>query len=381
MDQEIKFSSIVSVLKKNTKYLIAFNLLFVSLVMAYSFIMPQSFSASTSIMPPAKNSGGGGLSSLLNNFAGGSLMLGASGSSDESMLYEEILQSRSLLNGVIDSLKLDTLSQYKELDRIELIEEVAGLFEVESETNGFMVINTNFNTPYSPNENQKKFAAELSARIGNISIDILDNILIEKTNSTAKLSVAYISSQIDRYKVQLDSVANELEQFQSENKVLVIEDQVQAIVTQAIEISTEIAKFETELNLAKIEFSPSSKRVKILEQQVNALKEQAKKIEEGGITDNNFSIPLKDVPRLIRVYAELFRDRKVLEQVILYLETQRHEESIQQNKDTPILQVLDEAVTPQKKSYPKRSRMLIAGLSLSIVFSILFLFIYVYIKK
>lgn len=340
--------------------------------------MPQTFSASSVIMPPSDKSSGGGLSSLLNSVSGGNIILGGSGKSSQTAIFEEIINSRTLNEKVVSKLRLDTLSLFKDFPKRDLVSTINKSTETDTDLKGFLSVETSINTEYLPDSLEKKKAAELSALIANTSVDVLDEMLISKNNSSAKKSREYIDTQIARYEKQLDSVAYAMQKFQTENKVLALDKQTEAIVAQAIELSTEIVKMETELALTKIEYSENSKKVKVLKEQLKELKKQSKKIQEGGITENSFSVPLNQVPRLGRIFAELYRDREVLEQILLFLETQRHEEAIQENKDTPIVEVLDNAIVPEKKSYPSRFKMAVAGGTLSLILSFIVLFVRIY---
>jgi uncharacterized protein involved in exopolysaccharide biosynthesis len=382
MEKEIELKTLINAIKSNRLFLFLFNFIFISIILVYSLIMPHNYSSSSSILPPSDASSKGGLSSLLSNFSGGaSMILGGAGKSAETDLYEEVLSSRTIIKKVIDKLKLDTISQYQDLLNTELIETVSEMYDIELQETKFIYLNATYKTSFLPSDEEKEFAAKTSKALNSALLESMDEILIKNNNSSARLSFNYVSQQIDNYKIELDSIAYAMEKFQSENNVLDIENQVKAIVTQAIEISTEIAKTETELSLAKIDFSSESKQVEILNKQLEVLKDQARKIEQGGNTENNFSIPLQQVPELFRIYAGLYRDREVLEQVIIFLETQRHEEAIQVNKDTPIIQVLDAAEIPEKRSAPSRGAMMIVGGTISIILSFVALLLSFYFKK
>ena len=189
----------------------------------------------------------------------------------------------------------------------------------------------------------------------------------ENSNSSAKSSRIYIEGEIAKYSKQLDSVALLLQNFQETNNVLEIEEQTKAIVQSAIDIGSQIIKAEYELNLAKLQMTPNSEKVNILKEQVELLKSQYTQVQSGGLGSDKFSIPLSKVPDLARQFATLYRDRTILEKVILYLETQKHQEYIQEEKDTPVIEVLDEAYLPFKKSAPQRGLILILGTILFLV--------------
>jgi capsule polysaccharide export protein KpsE/RkpR len=103
--------------------------------------------------------------------------------------------------------------------------------------------------------------------------------------------------------LELDSIDRELEKYQKENKVLAIDKQTQAIVTNAITIGSELAKAEIELNIMLQEYEQSSPTVRIQKEKVANLKNQYNRIQSGGLTSTDeFSIPLQNIPNIIREY-------------------------------------------------------------------------------
>jgi len=370
---ELNLTKIFKVLKLQLKTFIIIVIIFDVCLLAYSYIMPQMFTSELSIMPPKSSSSGGGLSSFLQNLGGGALSIGGIGEDDQSKLFADILKSRTVTNEIVEKLRLDTLSYFSELSELALTKTVSNLIEVDIEKSGLIKLKCSLQTSYLADKDEIKFIKTLVKDMTNLFAQSLDNTLKEKNNSAARQSRMYVENEINKYRQKLDSVALKLQRFQEENNVFEIEEQTKAVVLQAIEIGAQLIEYENELNLAKIQMNPNSNQVNILQQQIIKIKEQANRIQNGGINDDKFSIPLSKVPELTREYVEIYRDRAILEKVLMYLETQRHQEEIQEEKDVPIIEILDYAYEPDIKSAPQRSLMLIVG---TIIISI-FAFIYI----
>jgi uncharacterized protein involved in exopolysaccharide biosynthesis len=77
----------------------------------------------------------------------------------------------------------------------------------------------------------------------------------------------------------------------------------------------------------------------------------------------------------MKEYANLIRDQKILEQVKLFLETQKYQESIQEESDVPTVEVLDSAQIPKIRISPNRKIMLVLAFFLSLTGASLFLII------
>ena len=364
--RELNLYKFLQVFKLNIKKIILIVFILDILLLGYTFIMPQMFKTEIAIMPPSKNSSGGALSSFISNLAGSSLNLGSMGES-KSALYADILKSKSVLNKVIDKLKLKKIKKYSKLNSLELQEVLGSSVEIDVEKSGIIRLVCEIKTDYLASNEDIEFTKNLVENIANTFAISLDEVLKENSNSSAKSSRIYIEGEIAKYSKQLDSVALLLQNFQETNNVLEIEEQTKAIVQSAIDIGSQIIKAEYELNLAKLQMTPNSEKVNILKEQVELLKSQYTQVQSGGLGSDKFSIPLSKVPDLARQFATLYRDRTILEKVILYLETQKHQEYIQEEKDTPVIEVLDEAYLPFKKSAPQRGLILILGTILFLV--------------
>lgn len=371
MQDQITFEDLLKRIKdKKTKIsLIIISVLV--LIAGYTLIMPQTFLSSTTLMPP-ENSSSGGLSSFIKN-VGSMIDLGGGKTDDKSKLMKSILKSRSVSENLIEELELKQHKFFKDIDSNELVKLIPTFIDAEIEKSGVIVVTGQISTGYLSSEEEQKEAAKLSAQLASTAVKSLDDILISKSVSAARKSRIYIEEEILKYEEKLDSVSKELEKFQLENKVLAIEEQTQAIVNQAIELNSELTKMRTDLNLAEIQYSQSSPTVKSLKKQVEFLELQSKKLQTGNSGDE-FSIPLNEVPTLTRKYLDLYRDKKILVSVITYLETQRHQEAIQEAKEVPLVEVLDPAVIPHKRFSPKRGTIMIVSFFVtSIIVLILFL--------
>ena len=71
-----------------------------------------------------------------------------------------------------------------------------------------------------------------------------------------------------------------------------------------------------------------------------------------------------DSPRLVLEQARLAREMRVREEVVIALSRQYEIARVDENRDVPVLNVMDPAVVPAFRSSPKRAPMALAGLLL-----------------
>ena len=366
--KEANFKNILKLIGDNKKFAAVFVLIACALVMIYSFIMPVSYLTEASLLPPESKSGLS-LPGFLSDMSSSMPMLSGIGGGSKSDIYAEILKSRSVAEFVVENAELKKYGMFEQETNASdelLYDQVRDLIQVYVDKSGLILLNCNLATSYFPSSSEKDTVKIIAADILNSAITGLDRVLIDKSISSAKASGDYIQHEITNYRMELDSIENELVAFQKEHNILEIEEQVQAIVQQAIEVGSSMAEAEIQMNLASIEYETSSPTYNMYKSKYQLLKEQYTKIQEGGLmSEDAFSIPLNQVPQLVKEYTALYRNKKILEQVILFLETQKHQEAIQEKRDVPIVQVLDSAVPPPVKYAPKRKTMLIITFFLS----------------
>jgi uncharacterized protein involved in exopolysaccharide biosynthesis len=378
--REFSVKAVIEIIKLHRKSLAIFISVFMALLIIYSLIMPQTYVSSATMLPPDERDGGSGLSGFLSSMAGGGISIGDLGKSNEVKIYADILKSRSVAQYIQDELHLKEKMDLEVLSDAQFLKLIQDIIQVEIEKSGLIIVSAGIETPYFPGNKDKQKSAKIASEIANHAIEGLDHVLRNKNVSIAKKTRQYIQNELIKYKSRLDSVETEMEDFQRENKVLAIDEQTVAIVEQAIQVGNDLAIARINYNLAQQEMEPGSPKLVNLRNKVNYLEKQYKQIQSGGISTDEFSIPLGEIPTLARKYADLMREREILEQVILYLETQRHQEAIQEEKDVPVVEVLDEARPPEQRSSPRRSVMVILGLVIISIVGVLAVLVHAFRK-
>lgn len=376
IEKTISIKNIFEVFKLKYKFILTFSFSIFLLAILSTFVLPYKYQTYATLLPQQESTGGG-MSSLLQSLgglgAGLGFDIGGSKSSSQSKVFAEILSSRTNTKYIIDRLRLDTISAYKKMTNEDRITYFMNTMSIVVEKSGMVVITTTLPTNYLPNKKNENFYANLSALITNTALEGLDYHVRTKSTSTAKKSKEYIENEILRYKINLDSINQLYLDFQNQNKVLDLEEQGKAIVQQAIEVGTELSKAQTELEIVKFQRNSNTETVKTLQMQVETLKNRYMAIQRGGLTgDDDFAISLNKIPELTRQYTNIYRDKKILEQVIIYLETQRFQEALQAEKDLPVVEALDKAIIPERRFSPNRGLVTIVSLFVGFVISIVF---------
>jgi len=312
------------------------------------FIYPKSYEAPVTILPPEKNNQMGGLSGLLGGEDLSNLMT-AGMSNANAQLFIEMLKSRSAALYVVR--KHNLVNFYDAKNEIEAAAKLSEKLNLDLSKEGIIKLSVNTSGSWFPiftsqNDSVRKFSAELS----NSFVEALDNINREKLSSKAKRARIYIEAQLQQTKVLLDSTENSLMLFQNKNKTVSLPEQVKAAIDAAAELKTDIIKTEIELGLVQPNLREDSKTLLTLKSKLQELRNQYNKMEMG---NQDYLVAFKDVPEIGRELAQLVREVKVQNEVYMLLQQQYFKERIQENRDLPTIEVLDEAIPPLNASSPR----------------------------
>ena len=191
---------------------------------------------------------------------------------------------------------------------------------------------------------------KLAASISNSFIEALDSINREKISYRAKRGREYIEEQLKITRVELDSAELKLMEFQKKNKTVSLPDQLTSVIESAAKLKAEIVNTEIEIGLLEPNSRPDNRTLLALKKKLNQLEEEYDKFN---IDSDDYLVAFSDVPEIGMQLSKLLRTVKIKNEVYLLLQQQYYKERIQENRDVPTVDVLDEAITPEKKSSPR----------------------------
>ncbi|MDH4222575.1 MAG: Wzz/FepE/Etk N-terminal domain-containing protein [candidate division Zixibacteria bacterium] len=336
----------------------------------FSLFLPKWYRAKTTLLPPEKSSLGVGISSSLigefSAFSGLSLPMTAT----PSDVFAAILKSRSVVEPVI--VKEDLLRIYGVNKLEDGIKEFHSHFKVTVESEG--IISIEF-------EDRNK---ERAARVANLLVEELDRVNQLTNTSKAKNARIFIEERLNQTLKNLNAAEDSLKSFQERNRAIVLDEQMRASVQAAAELKAQMLSAEIEMNVLSKNMSPEHSQIQLLKSRINEIRRQLEILESGSQSskDNKaLGVSLSHAPSLSLELVRLMREVKIQEELFELLTQQYEQYKIEETKDTPTVQVLDKASTPDEKSRPKRAKLvMIAGIT-SLFLGLLFSFGLEYIKR
>jgi uncharacterized protein involved in exopolysaccharide biosynthesis len=356
------------------KRLLFINFMTVSiLAAAFSLILPKVYRAQTTILPPAEEGDAFGLSSLMSKMPLGSLGINLGGVSEETYSILAVLKSRTIMESVAG--RFDLMKRYKAKDMENTVKKLRENVSVKVNDEGTITLSVKAGTPVAPNKAKSEEAQRVSRDMANYFVAELDRLNKKLKTERARNFRGFIEKRYLQNVEDLYHAEEALKQFQKDNGAISLPDQVSAMIAATSKIKAEIIAKEMEAGVLEQLFSADHREALRIKAELRELNKQYSEIIRGqggsqGRVDDELFLPLRDLPDLGVQYARLYRDVLLQEKLMEFLLPQYEQAKIQEARDTPTVQVLDEAVIPVKRIKPKRAFFVLLWAAISLFVSV-----------
>jgi len=354
--------------------LVIINFLAVSiLAAAYSLILPKVYRAQTTILPPAEEGDAFGLSSLINKMPLGSFGIDLGGVSEETYSILAVLKSRTLMESVAG--RFDLMKRYKAKDMEYAVKKLRQNVSVKVNDEATITIAVKCGTSMAPTKSKSEEAQRTSKDMANFFVAELDRLNKKLKTERARNFRGFIEKRYIQNVQDLHNAEEALKRFQEANGTISLPEQVSAEIAATSKIRAEIMAKEMEAGVLEKVFSSNHQEALKIKAELHELNKKYGEIIRGGggssvRPQDDLFLPLQNLPALGIQYARLYRDVLLQEKLMEFLLPQYEQAKIQEAKDTPTVQVLDEAVIPIKRIKPKRAFFVLLWAAISLFVSV-----------
>jgi len=343
---EINLVDYLIALLKHKKMIAKVNIGVAVVTTIVLLLLPDIYRSDARILPPQSSS----ISSMLiGQFLGGlSGMAGAlGGTANPSDVYVGTIQSRTILDGIIDKFGLMTL--YDIDNKVDTREKLLDNIEVSADSkSGIVTISVYDKDP------------KRAANMANAFVEELKKVNTKTVASEAAQRRLYYEGQVNASRAALSKAEEALKKFQDKTGVLQAEDQVKAVVEGIAALRAQIAAKEVEVGVMRTFSTANNPDLQKAEDALSKLKAEEKKLEVGGGGAHDPLVPTGRMPSLGLEYVRLLRDVKYNEALLELLVKQYELAKMDQGKESTTVSVIDTAIPLDKKDKPKRALWLIA---------------------
>jgi tyrosine-protein kinase Etk/Wzc len=332
-----------------------------------SIITPVTFVSRASIMPSQQSGGGGvGLASLgsLAGLAGiAALSNIASGIKSSDEMYIALMRSQSVQSALIEQFKLK--ERYGARNNVEARQALnLNVTILADKKSGLLLIDAQDKDP------------EFAAQLANAQVKELNVILSRLAVTEAQQRRAYYEQQIIKVQTKIPQIELEYKQAQKSAGL-----EVTSLLSEAGTLPGQIAAKELQLQVLSRFATSQNPEFKRLALEIDALRSQMARYElnkiEPKISDTSKPVQSTEstksnfVQKATQAYNTLKIQEALLDGYVKQLELAKVDEA----KEGPAVQVVDEARAPEMRAKPERKKLVIAytvtGLIIALVLAAL----------
>ncbi len=352
------------VVAKYWKFIFYFTLSVTIISTIVAFLLPKWYAATTNLVPSSSSQEGSGIggtaiSSALKEF-GLTKMTGASGG--EQYSYIVILQSRTVIDSIINKYQLDQVYDIPKKEMVELREEFLDNLEVSYEKEGNYTITVWDRDP------------QRAADIANDMVQIANAHFVNIYRQDSRLSKEYFELRVNSIDSSLTEIGKAMSKFTKKTLLFSPEDQAQAIAKSLSDLKAEQVKYDIIYNFYKSNYGDNDPLAKSFKSMSEELNQKLNNLKTQPGFAGNFA--LNDASAVAVEYIRLYTDFETLTKVKAFLVSMLEKIRSDEVKSIQSLLVVDKAIPPDKKDKPKRAYIIIGSaigglaLALLIAFSI-----------
>jgi tyrosine-protein kinase Etk/Wzc len=341
------------VLARRKKAILQITVAVALLAILVSLLLPKMYTATTTILPPEESESS--LTSMLGQFSAlsglGSKDLGLKNPSD---LFVAMLKSRSIEDRLIDDFDLRKIYRVKTYQ--DARKKLEGRSQISAGDEGLITISVADRDP--------KRAADMA----NAYVNDLHSLNEKLAITEAAQRRLFYQQKLDAEREDLSRAELALQLVQEKSGLIQPDAQGKAIIEAVSNTRAQVAVQEVKLQSMRTYATENNPDLKRAEQELAGLRAQLASLERstGELGNGNLEVPTRRLPQVELDYLRRLRDVKYHESVYEFLGKQLEAARIDEAKDAVVVQTVDKAVEPEKKSSPRR--LLIVLLSTLLAF-------------
>jgi uncharacterized protein involved in exopolysaccharide biosynthesis len=335
---------ILLVLAREKKPIILFTVAAAILAAIIVFIIPKSYTATATILPPQQNQSMA--SALLGQMAGAATLdLRDLGLKNPSDVFVAMLKSRTVEDGLVnrfDLRKVYDVSRYQ--DARKILEKRS---EIDPEKEGLISISVSDRDP--------KRAADLA----NAWVEELRSLNQSLALTEAAQRRVFFEQKLVKERDDLATSELALKQIEQKTGLIQPDAQTRALIGAVADVRAQIASKEVQLQSLRTYATPNNPDLKRTQTELSELQAQyARLARMGGAapesSEGSVEVPTGKVTQATLEYLRVARELKYHEALYDFLARQLEAARIDEAKNAVVVQVVDKAVEPERKSSPKR---------------------------
>jgi uncharacterized protein involved in exopolysaccharide biosynthesis len=355
-EDEIDLAKLFAALWPRRLLILGITLVFAAIAAVVALRLPNLYKAETRILPPQEK--GGNLAAQLLGQAGGLVALagGVPGVKSQGELYVEIVKSRTVLDRVVE--RFDLMKRYKSRYREDARRTLLGSVKARDDRkSGIIFLTVEDPDPKRAAEMANAFVEELKSLAGGLAI------------SEAGQRRMFFEEQIRSAKESLTRSEEEIKGFQQRTGLFQVDAQARVIIEGIARLRAIIAAKEVEAKVLRSFATSQNPDLKRVEEEIRALRAELQKVETSEGHGSDPIMASGRVPEMGMEYLRKLRQLKYNETLFELLSKQFELAKLDEARDAVVIQVIDQAVPPERKAGPRRALIVVLSAFIALFLS------------
>ena len=361
-DDSVNLLDLALVLGARRRFILLFSFVAALLTAIVVLVVPVTFTATTTMLPPQQQESSGmamlgqlgGLASLAGGGAASALDL-----KNPDDLYIGLLQSENVMDGIVR--RFDLMRVYKTKKLSDARKALKSNTKILSEKSSLISISV------------EDHDAQRAAAMANAYVDGLHDLMSHLAVTSAAQRRMFFEQQVTQEKNKLTDAEVALEETEKKTGIIQPQGQAQAVIATIMQLRAQISASEVELGALRTSATDQNPEVITLQSQIAAWRAQLADFEKGhpesAAMDENVLTPTSQVPAASLEYLRRMRDVRYQETLFEFMTRQYEMAKVDEAKQGQMIQVVDPALVPERRSWPPRTLLTLLAFILGAMFS------------
>ncbi len=366
-EDEISILDVLIVIAERKRRVFAITIGFAILAALVSLILPVHYTAEATILPPQQgNTMTSILTSELSNMGGGSgggmaaLAGGALGIKDQNDTYVAMLKSESVEDAMVQryGLMKEYHADYLSFARKDFEDHAKA---EANKKDGLIHITVN------------DANSDRAAELANGWVDQFRKLSERLAIGEAAQRRLFFEQQLEQAKDKLADAEEALKRTEQQTGLIELNSQARVLIESAAALRAQITAKEVEIQSMKTFATGQNAQVIQAEQELDSLRAQLAKLG-GNETDPDSDMMMAKgkVTEAGLEYVRKLRDVKYYETIFEILARQFELAKLDEAREGSIVQVVDPAIPPDRRSFPKRGYIVMGATAAGFLFGLIF---------
>ncbi len=352
-DDEISLFDLIIVLAERKQIILKTTIAFALIAAIIALLLPKMYTATVTLLPPQQGSSmSAALSSQLGSLGGMAALAGGSlGLKNPNDMYVAMLKSNTVEDAMIQHYGL--MQEYKK----KYLSDARKAFEKYATVDGN---GKDGLIHISIEDRDPRRAAEMANGYVDQYRHLSENLAITEAGQRR----LFFQQQLEQAKNNLETAEENLKVTEQKTGLIQVNSQATALIEAAASIRAQITAKEVQIQAMQTYATGQNAELVQAQQELDGLRAQLARLGGSEEAAGGLIVPKGKIPEAGLEYMRKMRDVQYYETIFNILARQFELAKLDEAKEGALIQVVDPALPPDRRSSPKRTLIVLVAIVL-----------------